>query len=249
MWLERRAPMVIAHRGDSAHAPENTLVAFSLAQERGADAVEFDVKLTGDGQVIILHDQSVDRTTNGHGDIRNFSLSQVKELDAGGWFDPKFSNERIPSLDDVFSQIGGRILMNIELTNYATPGDLLVERVAELVLKFKVTNSVLFSSFFLGNLRKAKRLLPGIPCGMLASKGIKGFPWRTWGWRRGMDALHPYLTDVSETLVSKVHRKGKRINVWTVNDPGEMDRLLALGIDGIFTDDPGLLLEKIRGRP
>ncbi len=249
MWLENRDPMVIAHRGDSAHAPENTLAAFKLALDRGADAIEFDVKLTGDGKVVVLHDQSVDRTTDGAGDVRDFTLSQLKDLDAGGWFDPRFVNERIPSLEEVFDQIGSHILLNVELTNYASPGDPLVERVVELLQKYKIEKTILFSSFFPHNLRKAKKLLPDIPCGLLASKGIKGLPWRTWGLRQGMDALHPFLTDVNETLVSKVKRKGKNINVWTVNDPDEMDRLLALGVDGIFTDDPGLMLDRIKGSP
>ncbi len=102
MWTESTSPIVIAHRGDKVHAPENTLSAFKLAAEKGADAVEFDVKLTADGQVIVLHDQTVDRTTNGSGNVAKLPLAALRELDAGAWFSGQFRDEKIPTLDDVF---------------------------------------------------------------------------------------------------------------------------------------------------
>ncbi len=246
MWTDLTSPVVIAHRGDSAHAPENTLAAFRQAAEKGADAIEFDVKLSADSEVIVLHDQTVDRTTDGHGDVRHLPLAALRDLDAGARFDPRFAGERIPTLEEVFEGVGTRLHMNIELTNYATPGDALVEKVAALVRKHAMQERVLFSSFFPGNLRKAARLLPEVPRGQLAWRGWMGWPARAFLWR-GQFALHPYLTDVTPGLVARLHQAGKRVFVWTVNAEADMNHLLRLGVDGLFTDDPALLL-RLRNR-
>ena len=105
MWTDLSCPIIIAHRGDKTHAPENTLAAFKLAAENGADAIEFDVKLTADGRVIVLHDQTVNRTTNGMGKISKLPYAAVRDLDAGAWFSEKFRGERIPTLDEVFRRL------------------------------------------------------------------------------------------------------------------------------------------------
>lgn len=246
MWTELPSPVVIAHRGDSANAPENTLAAFRMAAEKGADAIEFDVKLSADGEVIVLHDQTVDRTTNGRGDIRSLPLAALRDLEAGVRFEGRFPGERIPTLEEVFEAVGTRLHMNIELTNYATPGDALVEKVAALVRKHAMQERVLFSSFFPGNLRRARALLPEVPRGQLAWRGWMGWLARTLFWR-GQFALHPYLTDVTPALVSRLHKAGKRVFVWTVNAEADMNHLIRLGVDGLFTDDPALLL-RLRNR-
>lgn len=241
MWDELQIPVIIAHRGDSAHAPENTLSAFQMADEKGADAIEFDVKLSRDGHVIVIHDQTVERTTNGQGDVRHLPLADLQELNAGVRFDTQFPSEHIPTLEEVFETIGKHLHMNVELTNYATPGDALIPKVTELVRKHNMQARVLFSSFFPHNLRKAQKLLPDVPCGLLAWVGPAGFPARAWGWRRVMYALHPHFSSVDAGLVSRLHAAGKRVHVWTVNSKADMIRLAAMGIDGIFTDDPALL--------
>ena len=110
MWIDLSRPAIIAHRGDKTHAPENTMAAFKMAAENGADAIEFDVKLTADGRVIVLHDQTVNRTTNGTGRISQLPFAAVRELDAGAWFSEKFRGERIPTLDEVFETVGKRCI-------------------------------------------------------------------------------------------------------------------------------------------
>ncbi len=241
MWIEMPTPVIIAHRGDSAHAPENTLSAFILAADKKADAIEFDVKLSVDGKVIVIHDQTVDRTTDGHGDVRQLSFTLLRELDAGVRFGDQFPGERIPSLDEVFEAVGGRLHMNVELTNYATPFDELVPRVVEVVRRHSLQGRVLFSSFFARNLRQAQALLPDVPCGLLAFPGWQGYPARTWGWRGIFYALHPHLSNVDSGLVSRLHAAGSRLQVWTVNKEEDMKNLIGLGVDGMFTDDPALL--------
>jgi glycerophosphoryl diester phosphodiesterase len=246
MWTELPSPIVIAHRGDKVHAPENTLSAFKLAAEKGADAVEFDVKSTADGQVIVLHDQTVDRTTNGTGNVAQLPLAALRDLEAGAWFSERFRGEKIPTLDEVFETVGKRIFMNVELTNYSTPNDALVPKVVELVKKHGLESRVLFSSFLARNLRKARLLLPEVPRGLLTLSGLLGFWGRAFGWRGDYAALNPYLTDVSVGLVYRVHAAGKRLNVWTVNAEADLKRMVGLGVDGIITDDPALALRLLR---
>ena len=247
MWINLNRPIVIAHRGDSAHAPENTISAFKLAMQKGAQAIEFDVKLSKDRQVIVIHDQTVDRTTDGHGDVRQLPLEELQKLEAGIRFGEKFPHERIPNLEEVFASIGTGIHMNIELTNYATPHDGLVEEVAKLVKKYQMQEQILFSSFFPNNLKKAMQLLPDVPCGLLAWTGLAGFPARNWGWKQGLFALHPFRDDVDVKLVNRIHKAGRRLHVWTVNEKSEMEKLFEFGVDGIFTDDPGML-NQVLGR-
>jgi glycerophosphoryl diester phosphodiesterase len=244
MWSDLASPVVIAHRGDKTHAPENTLSAFRTAADNGADAVEFDVKLTADGHVVVIHDANVDRTTDGSGKVSRLPLVALKELDAGSWYSASFGGERIPTLDEIFETVGKRLYMNVELTNYATPLDGLVGKVAETVRKFGLEKRVLFSSFFARNLIHARKLLPEVPCGLLTWAGWLGWPGRTFGFRRRTyQALHPYLSDVTAGLVARVHAAGKRVNVWTVNSDEDLKRLIGLGVDGIFTDDPGRALQ------
>ncbi len=247
MWNQLPSPIVIGHRGDKVSAPENTLSAFKLAAEKGADAVEFDVKLTADGQVIVLHDPTVDRTTDGSGKIADLPLAAARELDAGAWFSEQYRGEKIPTLAEVFETVGKRIHMNVELTNYSTPNDALVPKVVELVKEHGMESRVLFSSFLARNLRTAQRLLPEVPCGLLTLSGLLGAWGRTFGWRGDCAALNPYLTDVNAGLVDRLHAAGKRLNVWTVNAEADLKRMIGLGVDGLITDDPALAL-RLLGR-
>jgi glycerophosphoryl diester phosphodiesterase len=244
MWPDIPVPVVFAHRGDCAHAPENTLAAFTMAADKGAPAIEFDVKLSADGHVIVLHDQSLDRTTDGNGDVRNLPLAALRELDAGARFPGQFRGERIPTLEEVFETVGKRLYMNVELTNYATPLDRLVPKVVELVRRFGLEKRVLFSSFFPHNLLKAAKLLPDAPRGLLAWAGWMGWWGRAFGFRSDVyAALHPHMRDVSSGLVECVHAAGRRVHAWTVNAADDIKRLTSLGVDGLFTDDPALALE------
>jgi glycerophosphoryl diester phosphodiesterase len=239
-------PRVIGHRGASALAPENTLSAFELAIQQEADAIEFDVKLSSDKQVIVIHDPTLERTTNGMGKVAKTPLALLKDLDAGSKFSPKFAGEKIPTLEEVFECFGKKIFMNVELTNYSSPLDGLVYQVSDLVRKHGLEKKVIFSSFFSRNLKLARQLMPEVPCGLLAYSGWMGYLPREFGWKNHYQALHPYSTDVNNILVQNVHAAGKRIHVWTVNGEENYKRMLGLNIDGIFTDDPGLLRRFMR---
>ena len=232
-------PVIFAHRGASAHAPENTLAAFELALAQNADAIELDAKLSADGQVVVIHDPTIDRTTGSHGHVKDLSLRELRALDAGSFFSEKFRGERIPTLEEVFEAVGKRTFINVELTNYSTPRDQLVETVCMLVNKCGLQDRVMFSSFFASNLLKARSYLPDVPQGLLALRGLMGAWARSFGFNfSNYQALHPYQSDVTSQQVQRVHRLHRRIHVWTVNTPEDMRRLFHWGVDGIFTDDP-----------
>lgn len=238
---ELNRPTIFAHRGASAHAPENTLASFNLAVEHGADAIELDAKLSADGQIVVHHDQTVNRTTDGKGRVNELPLAILRELDAGSFFAPEFQGEKIPLLEEVLDGVGRKLFVNIELTNYASPNDGLPEKVAELVKRMKLQERVLFSSFYPGNLQTTARLLPNVPVGLLAEPLIKGWLARSpITLNVSPRIIHPYLADATAGLIRREHARGRRVHVWTVNAPADMRRLFAADVDGIFTDDPRL---------
>src|SRR5215211_6371313 len=237
-------PTIFAHRGASAHAPENTLAAFDLALAQGADGIELDAKLSADGQVVVIHDATLHRTTERQGRVKDLSLAELRSLDAGSFFGEQYRGEKVPTLEEVFEAVGKRMFVNVELTNYNTPGDYLVESVCMLVKKCGLQKQVLFSSFFASNLSKARGLLPEVPRGLLAFNGLLGAWARSFGFAFGRyQALHPNLKDVTPQQVQRVHRLDRRVHVWTVNAAEDMRQLFHWGVDAIFTDDPQLAVQ------
>lgn len=240
------SPILLAHRGDLAHAPENTLPSFSQAIQKGADGVELDAKLTADGHVIVIHDATVDRTTNGSGKVASFTLDAIRKLDAGAWFDPKFAGTQIPLLEEVFETVGRDRLINIELTNYNTPRDGLTPKVCDLIKRHNNHQQIIFSSFFASNLKIAAQILPDIPRGLLAMPGWLGLWARSFGFMFGdYQALHPHISSVSREQVSRAHRIKRRVHVWTANSLDEVKRLKEWGVDGIFTDNPSVAVRAL----
>ncbi|RJP53124.1 MAG: glycerophosphodiester phosphodiesterase [Anaerolineaceae bacterium] len=248
MLADLPSPLILCHRGAKNYAPENTLSAFRAALELGADGFELDTQLTSDGHVVVSHDTTVDRLTNGHGKLCDFSLAELCELDAGSSFSEKFRGEKIPTLEEVFAEIGKRAIINIELKNFSTPFDDLVEKVCELVRRHGLQKNVIFSSFLPWNLKKAGRLLPEVPRGLITIKGRWGVWGRSFGFSFGdYTALHPHLSDVTAQQVQRVHKLKRKINVWVVNREEDIRRLIGWGVDGILTDDPLLAIRIARG--
>ncbi len=192
--------------------------------------------LCATSEAVVIHDATLERTTNGTGKVSKKSLGSLKGLDAGSWFDSSFTGEQIPTLDEVFAEIGRDIFINVELKNYSSPFDNLAETVALSVRRHGLEEKVFFSSFNPLNFRRLKRHLPDVPTGFLTLRG-----WATpqMGWlARRFDALHPEYSDVSPELVNRAHTAGQRIYTYTVDDPVEARRLCAAGVDGIITNDP-----------
>jgi glycerophosphoryl diester phosphodiesterase len=234
-------PIIFAHRGDSAHAPENTLPSFQLACQKGADGVELDVKLTADGHVIVIHDSTVDRTTDGKGRVESLTLEAIRKLDAGKWFNEKFTGTKVPLLEEVFETVGRDKMINIELklTSYSTSPNSLVVKVCELIKRHNNHSQILFSSFFPSSLKVAAQTLPEVPRGLLAMSGLLGSWARSFGFMFGdYQALHPHISSTSREQMQRAHRLKRRVHVWTVNKAEEIKLLKEWGVDGIITDDP-----------
>jgi glycerophosphoryl diester phosphodiesterase len=241
-------PLLLAHRGDKNHAPENTLPAFEQAIQKGADGIELDVKLTVDGHVVVIHDSSVDRTTNGKGRVASLTLDALRKLDAGKWFDEKFSGTKIPLLEEVFETVGRDKVINIELKNYSSPFNDLVLNVCDLIKRHNNQEQIILSSFFSSSLKAAAQILPEVSRALLAMPGPAGLWARSFGFMFGdFQALHPHISNATREQVQRAHRLKRRVHVWTANTPEEVIRLRDWGFDGIMTDDP-LMAVRALGR-
>jgi len=235
-------PLVIAHRGACDEAPENTLAAFRAAMEADADGIELDVSACATGELVVLHDNCVDRTTNSSGRVETMSLSVLRELDAGRWFDPRFAGERIPTLDEVLELVGDRLRVNIEIKGMSLRDRGVEARVAETVRRYGAQERVLISSFNPLALTRIQRAAPELQRALLYSAGQPFYLAR--GWARVFvrpEALHPHHRMVDAAYMRWARQSGYRVNVWTVDDPADMQRLIALGVDGIITNHPARL--------
>jgi glycerophosphoryl diester phosphodiesterase len=239
-------PLVIAHRGASAYAPENTLPAFNLAIELGADGVELDVSLTQDGVPVVLHDDTVDRTTNGRGAVNQMTLAQVQQLDASNKFE-KYRGARIPTLEEVLRAITCRGSVNIELKNLTLKADGVEAATLAVIKSVGALDKVMVSSFNPIALRRMYQLDPLVPRGLLYRPNLPIYLRRAW--LRPLahpTAMHPHSSMVTREFVAWAHAKGYQVNTWTIDDPEEMKRLIELGVDAIMTNKPDVL-RKIAG--
>lgn len=245
--MDRLRPLAVAHRGDSAHAPENTLAAFRAALAAGADMVEFDVGLSADLRPVILHDATLDRTTDGRGPLAARRLAELKALDAGAWFAPEFAGERIPFLDEALDLLAGRAKINIEVKpevlEQAPP-----DRVAALVLgpvrARGLLGEVVFSSFAPAVLDALRAAEPRARLGVLADRPQSPDVAAARVLELGAFSYNPDEAHLTPELVAAVHDAGALVLPWAragCNNEGAMRRALALGSDGFFADDPGLL--------
>jgi glycerophosphoryl diester phosphodiesterase len=244
-----KKPIVTAHRGFSGQYPENTLAAFRGAIEAGSDRIELDVHLTRDGQVVVIHDDTLERTAAGQGNVADRTLAELRQLDAGAWFAPRFAGERIPTLAEVLDLCRGRIFVNIELKKgKALPYTLeeLADRTLAVVEQAGMEGQVLFSSFAPAALERVRAVAPRLPLALIVDK-----PWdRPEEPGRGAlyGALNCKTTVLNAENVRRARAAGIEIHVWTVNAPEAMERFIALGVDGIITNHPDRLIEILKRR-
>jgi glycerophosphoryl diester phosphodiesterase len=242
LWLEDRGRVfVIGHRGASAHAPENTLAAFALAHEQGADGIELDVDCCASGEPIVIHDDTVDRTTNGSGDVRSMTLEQLRALDAG-------RGERIPLLDEVLAYVKSqdRFLVNIEIKGFGFKNVGVENTVAQTVRRHACEERVLFSSFNPLSVRRLSKLIPDVPRAILYDRTMSIFYRKVW-FEPFMphEFRHPDYTMVTRDYVEHLREQGKRVNCWTVNDSDQIKRVCACGVSGIIGDSPKKIIEAL----
>ncbi|OGO49889.1 MAG: hypothetical protein A2Z30_04805 [Chloroflexi bacterium RBG_16_64_43] len=249
-YLFHHVPAVIAHRGASRRAPENTLEAFRLALELGAHAIELDVMLSRDRVPVVIHDTRLERTTDGTGQVHEHTWAELGDLDAGSKFSAAFRGARIPHLEHVLEEIGRRAWINIELKNYATRGDGLEQVVVDLVARMGLGRKVLLSSFNPLSLGRAARLAPQVARGLLTMPAMPVFLRE--GWLAFVAKPHSYNLHLDQTNVRSVRAaraRGARVCAWTVNDPTDAVRIAAQGVDGIITDVPDVILAALTRNP
>lgn len=236
----KRKIWIIGHRGASGSAPENTLSAFTKAVEMGADMIELDVQLTRDNQLIVMHDPTVNRTTDGSGRISNLTLAELQRLDAGAWFGSEFKGEKIPTLLQVIQKMAGRCYLNIEVKRNRAKNKSSQRPIEEVLLETlsmsPLKDSLLISSFDYKLLTRLKSLNPRLKLAFLFSR----VPWNIKKRMAGgtLYAIHPQRRITSVKLVTEAHRLGLQVNVWTVDEPEQMQKLINLGVDGIISNFP-----------
>lgn len=228
---------IFAHRGYRAKWPENTMLAFRKALEAGCAAMELDVQLSRDGEVVIIHDETLDRTTSGAGPMKDLTLAELRGLDAG-------QDETIPTLEEYLAWAAdNHVYTNIELKNSVESYPGLEEKVLALIDRFGLRKGILFSSFNHESVLRCRALAPDIDCGFLmgtvAEEQLDAVKEKMQ--RYGVKYLHPGLRNVSEDFLAAAKARGIPLNVWTVNDPARAKALLEYGA-GVFTDDPSVVL-------
>ena len=233
-----RRILVMGHRGARGLAPENTIASFETARKIGVDFVELDVHVSKDAHLIVMHDARVDRTTDGHGYIKEMSLSEIKALDAGSRFDPRYTGEMVPTLAEILEWSGGGMPLVIELKGGFEQG--LVQKVIDLLWRYGVANEAILISFDHRALQHVKALSPEIRTGLLYVARLAD----PIAVARGSvaDALHLNWNYVDHALVREAHAAGLALSAWTVNEPENMRTLIEMGVDSIATDYPDRLV-------
>ena len=233
-------PLLIGHRGYPARYPENTLASFKGAMEAGCDMIELDVTLTRDRKVVVIHDDTLDRTTTGKGPVRDRSFEEIQKLDAGGWFDSRFSAERVPELSEVLKLTAGRCLLNIEIKESAFeadyPAGAIEHQVVDLVKARGAVDRVVVSSFDPRILERIAAMDAPPAIAYISEHGadrsilemllaVQAFSW------------HPRFNVLTRAQVDMLHAAGLKVFPWTVNTREEAEKLLALGVDGLICNE------------
>ena len=244
-WPE--GTLVFAHRGASGYAPENTLAAFELAAEMGAQGIEFDVQITKDSKLIIHHDRVLGRIEDASGKLSEWTFADLRALDVGSWYDARFAGQRMPTPAELVEDVGDRLLMNFELINDSLHLNGVGPGLVALFRRMNLFDRAMISSFNPRALWQVKKLEPRITIGTLWSANT---PWLT---RSGLvrrllrpQALHPHIDLVTPELVAAAHARGQRVHAWTVNDAKTARRMKEMGVDMVMGDYPDILEEAVR---
>ena len=243
--MESGETLVFGHRGAMAQAPMNTLAAFDLAREQGADGIELDVQLSRDGHLVVIHDETVDSTTDGRGSLSQFTLSALKRLDAGGWFATNFAGQRIPTLDEVFDAFGNEMLINVEIKARRDSLDRVERQLADCICRHNMRDRVIVSCFDPAILRRVRSMTPLVMMGFLHQPDMPAAHHRPLRIMRH-EARHPRHDMVDEAYMNWARAQGYYVNVWTVNAGERALQLKGLGVNAIITDEPGRIISAMK---
>jgi len=245
-------PLLAAHRGISSKAPENTLASFTLALNTpGIDMIELDVRLTKDEQVIVLHDRTLQRTSTGNGFARKYTLDEINKFDAGSWFSPVFSSERIPTLRSVLQLVGKSLWVNVEIKSdlfHKEPAGLLERRTLEVLEECEMKHAVLVSSFDHQLVASIKRMAPEIKVGVLYNF-FRDFGRLPSKLARRVDASAFICgrQEVSQAMIDDAHNHSIAIYVYTLNSIHDAEKMLRLGVDGVLSDNADEIVSHVKG--
>jgi glycerophosphoryl diester phosphodiesterase len=237
--------LVFGHRGASAYAPMNTIPAFELAVKQRADGVELDVQLSKDGKLIILHDFTVDHSTDGQGYARDKTLAELRDLDAGIKFGEQFRGTRIPTLDEVFEAVGHKLFINVEIKSITEDTDGVEQVTADCITRHGMERRVIVSSFNPLALERFRAILPDVPIGYLYAPGEQPFAEKINALPH--EARHPYHEMIDAAYMEWARQHQYFINTWTVDDPARTHELQALGVNAVITDNPDVMREVVGG--
>ncbi|MBP3926044.1 MAG: glycerophosphodiester phosphodiesterase [Clostridium sp.] len=231
---------VYAHRGYSGRYPENTMLAFQKAAETGCYGIENDVQLTKDGQVVIIHDEKIDRTTDGTGYVRDYTLEELQKFNAAALWNGKYGFQKIPTLEEYCEWVKDHDLVtNIEIKSSVYYYAELEEKTLELVRKYGLEKKIIFSSFNHTSISLLRKLAPEIPCGALvehAGLGNAGYYCDKYDYQ----CYHPGWKGLTEEEVKGCKEHGVAVNVWTVNDMDTLEKIYDWGCEGVISNYPGV---------
>lgn len=234
-WDLGNSPLIFGHRGASDEAPENTLSAFGLALSQKADGIELDVQLSADGWPVVIHDFSVDRTTDGIGKVSDLTVSDLQALRING-------DEKIPTLDEVFEAFGPQLVYNVEIKDLSIKDRGLEAAIADRIEAHQLADRILISSFNPFSIKRFRKYASAqIPRALLRDKGILRF---TSFFNTG-NGDNPHYSLVNEDYMTWAKKRKYKVNVWTVDDPDEARRLKKLGVHGLITNKPAFLRESL----
>ena len=209
--------------------------------------VELDCQMTRDGAVVVIHDETLDRTTDGEGRVRDHTLKEIKALDAGSWFAPEFRGEEVLTLDEAVEILSGHVALNLEIKGEDAPGRLEIQCVG-IVRSLRFLDQTVFSSFSPARMRLVRDLAEDARIGVLMESGTRWSDGFSLAAELGGEAVHPHRSLVDRRSVAEAHRRGLAVRAWSINRLAEMQSLVALGVDGIVTDFPERLLRIAAGR-
>ena len=235
-------PAVVGHRGAAGLAPENTLCAIRRAAAAGVGAVEFDVRITADGEIVLMHDETVDRTTDGSGAVHRMALDEIRRLDAGAWYGPGFAGEPVPGLADAIRLLDETgLAANIEIKASTGHAAATVERLTAVVRAHWPDGKAppLLTGFGRETMQALASHAPDLPRGLLADR--LPADWRALVGAWGCRAVHLGAAGLAAREITAVHEASLPLLVWTVNDRDQARALFAAGVDGVFTDRPDLV--------
>jgi len=241
---------VISHRGFSENAPENTMASMVKAYQAGADMVELDVCLSKDGQVVIMHDDTLERTTNGKGKVEDKTLKELKALDAGSWFSPIFKGEEIPTLEEILKFAKGKISVDIEIKENSVKDKIDIEKkVVDIVHKYEMDEYVVISSFSNKAVERVKTLDPKIPTAVIIMSNIFNSQV-TIASKAKADIINEDSFFVTEDEVQKSQKAGIKVYSYIIygTGPQEIQKLVEKGVDGILSNNPTIALRVLKDK-